>query len=204
MNYMKRMDREAGITPRARVALFYGTTVTATDAVCMEDSEICYDMMLKAGVKATNIQVAAMGPMALAKRGFDSPGQLRTFGFDAGYLCDPGWCNEACMAYGRDALVAAFVVSAADAVAIAGSEATSLLSVTVSELLERCAGFPSEAQAVLQQLPQGISLRNVPARVLLDSGLRVNALRLCGYGLQSVVDQTGASGRELGKLGFTM
>lgn len=201
---MKRMDRVEGIAPRSRLALFSGTQVSASEAFALEDDQINHDSMLKAGVKAINMIVANMGPMTLHKRGFDEPGQLRNFGFDAGHLCDPSWCNEACMAYGRDALVSAFVVSAADAVAVAGSEAMTLLNITPSELLERCAGFPGEAQAVLQQLPQGISLRDVMPRVLLDSGLRVNALKACGYGLQGVVDQTGADARDLTKLGFTM
>lgn len=201
---MKRMIREEGLQTRARVALFHNTTITATDAMCMDDSEINHDLMLRAGVKCVNMQVADLGPMCLNKRGFETPTQLRSFGFDALHLCDPSWCNEACMAYGREALVAAFVVSAADAVAVAGSEAMTMLNVSPHELLERCAGFPGEAQSVLQQLPQGISLRNVPASVLLDSGLRVNCLKACGYGLQSVVEQTGATPRDLTKLGFTM
>lgn len=202
--HMKRMQREDGMCTRARVALFHGTALSASDAMCLDDESINYEVMLKAGVKAINLQVANLGPVSLSRRGFERPDQLRTFGFDAGHLCDPSWCNEACMAYGRDALVAAFVVSAADAVAVAGSEAMTLLNVLPSDLLERCAGFPGEAQGVLQQLPQGISLRNVLPRTLLDAGLRVNALKACGYGLQSVVEQTGADARDLGKLGFTM
>ena len=201
---MKRMEREDGLGMRSRVALFNGTSVSATEAFALEDEQINHDSMLRAGVKSVNILVANLGPMNLSKRGFDTPAKLRSFGFDSGHLCDPTWCNEACMAYGRDALMAAFVVSASDAVAIAGSEAMSLLNITSCELLERCAGFPGEAHAVLQQLPQGISLRNVHPRILLHSGLRMNALNSCGYGLQSLVEQTGADARDLTKLGFTM
>lgn len=201
---MKRMAREEGLQLRSRVALFHGTAVSATEALTLEDEQINYETMLKAGVKATNMLVANLGPMTLQKRGFETPTQLRTFGFDAGHLCDPVWCNEACMAYGRDALVTAFIVSAGDAVAISGSEAMTMLNVTTSELLERCAGFPGEALGVLQQLPHGASLRNVSPATVLDSGLRVNALKICGYGLQGVVEQTGADARDLGKLGFTM
>jgi len=201
---MKRMDREDGVTARSRIALFANTPVTATDALTLEDEQINHDTMLKAGVKAVNILVANIGPMSLVKRGFESPVTLRSFGFDAGHLCDAAWCNEACMAYGRDPLVNAFIVSASDSVAIAGSEAMTLLNISTSELLERCAGYPGEAQSVLMQVPHGISLRGVAPRVLLDAGLRINALKACGYGLQSVVDQTGADARDLTKLGYTM
>lgn len=170
----------------------------------MDDESIDYETMLKSGVKATNLQVAGIGPMSLHKRGFNDPDKLRSFGFDAGHLCDPSWCNEACMAYGREALMQTFVVTAGDAVAIAGSEAVLLLNITTSELLERCSGFPGEAFAVLQQLPRGISLRGVLPRVLLDAGLRVNALKACDYGLRSIIEQTGADARDLTKLGFSM
>lgn len=201
---MRRAGPIEGLGARSRVALFHNTTVTASEALEMDDESIGYETMLQSGVKTTNLQVAGVGPMSLHKRGFDDPNKLRSFGFDAGHLCDPSWCNEACMAYGRAALMQSFVVTAGDAVAIAGSEAVLLLNITTNELLERCAGFPGEALAVLQQLPQGISLKGVLPRVLLDAGLRITALKTCGYGLRAVVDQTGADARELVKLGFSM
>lgn len=198
------MQREEGMNPRARVALFHGTSVAASEALCLEEDQITYESMLKAGVKPINMIVANLGPMALVKRGFETPAKLRAFGFDAGNLCDASWCNEACMAYGRDALVTAFVVSASDAVAVAGSEAMTMLNITSAELLERCAGCPGEAANVLQQLPHGASLGDVSARLLLDSGLRVNALKACGYRLQTITEQTGADARDLAKLGFSL
>ena len=201
---MRRMDREKVLGQRARLALFHATTVSAEEALCCEDESITHDVMLKAGVKAVNLLAAKIGPMSLVERGFETPSKLRTFGFDAGHLCDPTWCNEGVMAYGKDPLVRAFIVSAADAVAVAGSEAQSMLGLTTNDLLERCAGFPGEAASVLQQLPRGASLNGVTARVLLDAGLRITALKACGYGLSGIVSQTGAEARDLAKLGFTM
>jgi len=201
---MRRMAREEVLDTRARLALFHGTSVSAEQALCCDDEGINYEAMLAAGVKSVNILTAKMGPMALRKRGFDAPSKLRTFGFDALHLCDPTWCNEALMAYGSEAIVSAFLVSAADAVAIAGSESMTMLNVTTSDLIDRCAGFPGEAQSVLTQLPHGASLGGVAPLKLLDAGLRVNALKACGYGLSNLVSQTGAEARDLSKLGFTM
>lgn len=189
---------------RTRLILFHGTSVSAEAGMTMEDDEIGYDFLLSSGVKSTNLLAAGYHPMKLKERGFDTAIKLRSFGFDALHLCEPSWCHQLLLAYGRDEVVAAFVVTAADAVAVAGSEAMTMLNLTPSELLERCAGFPSEAYHTLRQLPHGLSLRGVPALVLLDAGLRVSALKACGYGLIGIVDQTGANPREVAKLGFTM
>ena len=198
------MDHDDSLSTRSRLALFHGTSVGAEAALCSGDETITYETMLAAGVKSVNLLAANIGPMSMSKRGFDEPSKLRSFGFDAGHMCDAAWCNEAIMAYGKEKLVGSFLVSASDAVAVAGSEAQTMLAITPRELLERCAGFPGEAQSVLMQLPNGASLAGVSPVVLLDAGLRMNALKACGYGMQAIVTQTGADARDLSKLGYTM
>jgi len=170
----------------------------------MEESEITYDLLMRSGVKAINLLVASYGPTALKTHGVESADQLRQLGFDALHLCDPDFCNEASMAYGASAVVKAFLASAQDAVAIAGSEAMHILNLAPKQLLEHCAGFPGEALAVLEQLPQGVSLHGVSCRTVLDSGLRANSLVRCGYGLMAVVTQLSPMGSELQKLGYTV
>ena len=189
---------------RARLAIFHGTSVGAEEACGFEDSEITFDRMMRSGVKAINLQTAFMGPTSLKARGAHTPQQLRQLGFDALHLCDPDFCNEASMAYGAGPVVSAFLSTAKDAVAVAGMEAMHILNITSSQLLERCAGFPGEATAVLEQLTPGVALQGVPAVTLLDAGLRAESLKQCGYGLAAVVEQVAPSGHELGKLGYTM
>lgn len=201
---IRRDARSTDVDSRVRLALFHGTSVSTANAMAFADDDLCYDLMLKSGVKAVNLLAAGMGPMSMKRRGFEVASSLRSFGFDALHLCDPVWCNEMSMAYGSTEVISAFVISADDAVAVAGSEAMQLLNLTSSDLLERCAGFPGQASNVLQQIPHGASLRGVSAQILLDAGLRVHALKACGYGLSSVVAQTGADARALSKLGFTM
>lgn len=183
--------------------MFHGTSVNAETACTLEDAEINFDLMMRTGVKAVNLVVAMVGPTSLKARGVHSAAQLRQLGFDALHLCDADFCNEACMAYGASAIVDAFLVSAADAVALSGMEAMHILDIDVRQLLTRCAGFPGEAVAVLQQLPQGASLRNVPCNVVLDSGLRASTLAKCGYGLAGVCDQISPTGSEMARLGYT-
>jgi hypothetical protein len=188
---------------RARLCIFHGTSVGAEDAFAFEDAEITFDLMMRSGVKAVNLLTASVGPTSLKARGVHTPQHLRQLGFDALHLCDADFCNEASMAYGAGPIVSTFLVTAADAVALAGTEAIHILNISAVELLQRCAGFPGESVAVLKQLTPGVSLRDVPAVTLLDAGLRADTLKACGYGLTAVVEQVRPTGNELGKLGYT-
>ena len=199
-----RIDKSEGLSLRSRLAIFDGTSVSAETACTMEESEITYDLLMRSGVRAVNLLVGSYGPTILRGRGVESATQLRQLGFDALHLCDPDFCNEASMAYGAKGVVEAFLASAQDAVAIAGSEAMHILNLEPKQLLEHCAGFPGEALAVLEQLPQGVSLHGVSCGAVLDSGLRANSLVRCGYGLTAVVTQLAPTGSELQKLGYTV
>ena len=201
-----RMPRAPGATVsiRNRLAIFHETAVNAEMACAMEECEITFDLFMRNGVKATNLIVAGIGPTALKARGVHSAHQLRQLGYDALHLCDPDFCNEASMAYGAGPVVNAFLASAQDAVALAGTEAMHILNVKPTQLLEQCAGYPGEAVAVLQQLPQAVSLQNVPCVVLLDAGLRAETLKAAGYGLVTIISQVGPTGAELAKLGYTL
>ena len=200
-----RVEKTNGaLTVRSRLAIFDGTCVSAETACTMEESELTYDYMMSSGVKAVNLLVAGMGPTALKARGVQSAMQLRQLGFDALHLVDPGFCNEASMAFGSEAVRQAFLASAADAVALAGSEAMHILDISTAALLRVCAGFPGEAIAVLQQMPQGNSLHGISCNVVLDAGLRADTLRSCGYGMAGVIEQLAPTGKELTKLGYTV
>lgn len=199
-----RIEKMNGITIRSRLAIFDGTSVSAEEACTLDENEFTYDMMMRNGVKATNLLVAGIGPTQLRSRGVESAMQLRQFGFDALHLCDPCFCNEASMAFGSESVRIAFLASAADAVALAGSEAMHILKINTLDLLRACAGFPGEAIAVLQQLPQGNALHGLPCSVILDAGLRADTLKGCGYGMAAVIQQLAPTGSELGKLGYTV
>lgn len=199
---MSRAVREEVLGTRERLALFHGSSVSAQDALEMEDAEITFDLFMRSGVRANNLITAGQGPTALRARGTTTASQLRQLGLDSLHLCDADFCNEASLAYGAEAIMSAFLVSATDAVNLAGTEAMHILDIHPKQLLACCVGFPGEAEEVLKQLPHGASLHGVPCGVVLDAGLRVAALKRCGYGLHSVVSQLQANGVELGKLGY--
>jgi hypothetical protein len=200
----KRPEKESGLSTKARLTLFHSTALTAEQALTYEDHAIDFALLCDQGVKALNLLTAGVGPMELKARGAPDALALRThFGFSALHLCDAAFANEICLAYGAEDVRRAFLTAPQDAVAVSGSEAMRILDVSTAQLLELCAGFPTEALHVLKQLPAGAGLREVDANVVLDSGLRVGSLKQCGYTLQALVDQTGATGAQLSKLGYT-
>ena len=197
-----RAERGTVLDTRARLALFHGSSVSAEEALAMDEGDITFDLLMSRGVRGVNLLTAGQGPTVLRSRGALQAAQLRQLGMDSIDLLDPDFCHEACMAYGARSVADAFVVSPADAVNVAGSEAMHILDLDAARLLECCVGFPGEAAEVLAQLTPGAALYGVPCSVVLDAGLRVDALKRLGYSLESVVAQLGASGPDLVKLGY--
>jgi len=195
---------QQGLTTKQRLCLFHGSDVTAEDALSMDDSDITHKLLSEKGIKANNISAAGIGPYRLHKMGIKSASQLRGMGFDALYLADPKFSTEASSSFGSNDVKLAFLQGASDAVSIAGTDAIELLGVTVSDLMTVCAGAPTEAQAVLQQLPLGTSLTGVSAATILDTGLRKSSLTELGYSLTSIAQQTKANAAELVKLGYSL
>lgn len=190
------------LTTKQRLCIFHETSVSAEEALAFEDSELTYDLIKEKGAKAENMAAAGVGPKILKQMGLPSAKCLRTMGFDALYLADSKFASEANAAFGSDAIKDAFLVGASDAVALAGSETVGILGISVSELLDVCAGAPTEAASVLEQMPRGVSLDGVECKVILDTGLRKTALMELGYSVSGIVKQTGANAADLEKLGF--
>ncbi|MGZ0213725.1 MAG: hypothetical protein ACKVI4_14730 [Actinomycetales bacterium] len=199
-----RTARDDTLDTRARLAIFHGSSIGAEEALGMDVAEVNFDILMRAGVRANNLITANQGPTALLARGVSTASQMRQLGLDSLHLCDADFCNGAMLAYGASAVASAFLVSAADAVNLAGMEAMHILRIDTRQLLECCVGFPGEAEEVLKQLPHGAALQGVPCVTVLDAGLRASALMRCGYGLNTVVSQLRPTGPELGKLGYSM
>ena len=198
-----RDARPSGLVVKQRLALFADTSVSAERALALEEHEVTYTFLCEHSVRAVNLLTAAVGPMELKHRGAGHASNLRTLGFNALHLCDPDFANQILLAYGAQEVREAFLTAPQDGVAVAGTEAMRILDVSPEALLRLCAGFPTEALHVLKQLPPGAGLHDVPASVLLDSGLRVGSLKQCGYTLQAVLEQTHATPAEVAKLGYT-
>ena len=189
---------------RQRLTLFKNTTLASEAALRMAEGDITYDVLLRHGVQAVNVQAAGLRPSALRRMGCTSARQLRRLGFDALHLVDPAVCTDANAVYGAAEVVEAFLCTPQDAVALAGSDAVATLDLSVDQLLQVCAGAPTEAHAVLQQCQQKNPLAGVQAKTLLDTGLRATQLRALGFNLASLRELSGWSSHDITKLGFSV
>ncbi|MEK9933950.1 MAG: hypothetical protein VW555_04495 [Luminiphilus sp.] len=200
---MKRIDVDDALSAKQRLALFHNTSISAEKAIGMPESEMTFDVFISSGVRALNISSAGIGPHALKTR-FDvkTASQLRRLGFDSLHLVDPAFATEANAAFGAEAITNAFLDAPQDAVAVAGSQALETLNVSLTTLLEYCAGAPHEAFAVLEQTTDHETLTTVPIRVLLDTGLRAPKLRELGITIPLASRMVGADAASLAKLGF--
>eukprot|EP00966_Prymnesium_polylepis_P049055 1135242-Prymnesium_polylepis.1 len=133
---MRPQLSEEMLSIRQRLALFHGTSVTAETALQFSDAEINAELLRKGGVTMNNMTAAGVGPLLLKRMGVESASELSDMGFDALHLSDTQFATEATSAYGAADVGEAFLRSASDAVAIAGSDAMDILGVSVQQLLE--------------------------------------------------------------------
>lgn len=195
-------DTDRALSARQRFALLTNV-VPASDVLSLPETELDVVFLLSRNVPPTNLRAAKVTALDLKARGATHATALRELKYDALDLTDASFCASAVSAFGVDAVRKAFLLQPGDAVALAGSVATFQLDLSVRRLLEACAGCPEAARAVLQQSePRGAALHGVSASILLDCGLRSDALVATGYFVDRVRDQTGATNSELQKLGF--
>lgn len=204
MSSRKHVSGDEYLSPKMRLCLFYESSCNSEEALALQESDITPDFLIANGVKARNMLAAGVGPRFLKDIGVSDCAQLRTMGFDALDLADTKFASEACLAYGADEILKVFLTGASDAVAIAGSDTIHITGVSTKALLSACAGAPTEARAVLQQLPSGASLEGVDADTLLDTGIRKSVLLELGYSLTSIVSQTKANAKQLATLGYSV
>ena len=189
-------------TPRVRLALFRGA-LPAQEALALPVESIDCRLLKSYGVPAVNIRVAGIKPTQLKEMGCESALELRELGFDALDLTQPGFCASVISAFGADDVKRAFLLSAGDAVCLAGSTAQHQCDISSKLLIAATAGSPQHAQAVLQQLqPRGASLFGCDGTVILDTGIRAKQLVDLGYHVDAVRKQTGATEGEITKMGF--
>jgi hypothetical protein len=191
-----------------RLRLFDGTASTAEEASAYDDAEITFDLIRSLGCSPDNILTAGLLPCELSRRGAANAASFREAGFDAADLVDPAFAAQLIEVIGVPETIRTFVSDASDAVCVAGSDAVEALGLDVATLLMLCAGAPVEAEAVLSQMlrrtagRQGGVLHGVDIRVLLDTGIRANALRQCGIAVVALAKATGATANNLSMLGY--
>lgn len=167
-----------GLSPKQRLALVYGTTISTSTVLNMDDSEITYKFLVDNCVPPHNLAAAGVTPLVLKARGAADAACLLPLGYDALHLCDASFCDGMVAAFGAASVVAAFLQTPLDAVSLAGSCAVERLGLSQQRLLETCAGASIEAYAVLRADPRADGIR---AATVLDTGLRARQLQELGW-----------------------
>jgi hypothetical protein len=185
------------VPAKRRLALVAGTGVQPKDVLEMADADINYGFLVKHEIPTANIRVGGFTPSRLHARGAVDAEALEKLGFDAIHLLNVDFLNDAVATYGYGDIVATFLKTPYDAVALADTAVMQTLSLTTGRLMEECAGAPSEALAVLAQLK---SIADLPITTLLDTGIRGPQLVELGYGFAEVHRATGANSSQMGKL----
>ena len=200
---MESADQPEELTPRQRIAIVSSSSMSTNDALAMADSQFDFAMFKLHGVGALQLTVARIGPLQLKLRGVKTAQNLRELDFDALHLVNTRFCEECIQAYGASQVVKHFLLTASDAVKLAGSTAIHQLGLSTGALLICCAGAPAEAYSVIEQTkPRGGCLQGVSPDILLDTGLRATQLRELGYNNRTLQTQTMASLLQLQKLEF--
>jgi hypothetical protein len=185
------------IPAKRRLALVAGTGVQPKDVLEMADPDLNYDFLLKHSIPTANIRVGGFTPNMLHSRGAVDAESLEKLGFDAIHLLNTDFLNDAVATYGYGDIVATFLKTPYDAVALADTGVMQTLSLTIGRLMEECAGAPAEAVAVLAQLK---SITDLPITTLLDTGIRGPQLSELGYSFAEVQRATGANNGQMSKL----
>ena len=169
----------------------------------MEDTAFDFAFLQANGIQAPHIRAAKLNPAQLKARGVKGARDLRALDFNALDLTDASWCASAISSFGADDVIAEFVLTANDAVAISGTGAVHQLGLDVATLLLLCAGSPREAESVLTLAqPRSQCLRGVPPATLVDAGVDARALRKLGFDAHDVCTHTHATAAQLEQLGF--
>ena len=191
------------ITKRQRLALTAGTSVPLGTALDMADEDFNMAFFSAHNVRAPQIRVAKLNAVQLKSRGVTTARELRALDFRALDLVDPAFCASCVAAYGSNAIVNEFLVTASDAVTLAGTAAVHQLRLDAGSLLILCAGHRVEATSVItMSAPHGRCLAGVAADILLDCQLRAGALIAAGFTAQTVAQQTRATPDQLREMGF--
>lgn len=193
------------LSTEQRLCIFYGSNIAAREALALSAEEMCFKLMRANGCSYQAIAAAGLRPKQLHAMGFESAQHFRQIGMDALDLADWKVSCELVELFGAFAVKEAFLTTASDAVAFAGTESARLLQIDIDELLALCAGEPESACTVLELQSDIVDqLRGTTVGRLLDTGLRAEALASLGVTLVTLTSTMGATAAQVQQLGYAM
>jgi hypothetical protein len=198
-------DAPASLSTEQRLCIFYGTSLASADALALPLAELRFEAMRAHGCVYQAIAAAGLRPRALYAMGFESARHFRQVGMDALDLADWKVSCELVALFGAPAIKEAFLATASDAVAFAGTESARLLQIDLDESLALCAGEPESARAVLELQADVVdALRGTSADRLLDTGIRAEALAAVGVTLATLTTTLYANAAQVQQLGYAV
>jgi len=196
-------DAPASLSTEQRLCIFYGTSLASADALALPLAELRFEAMRAHGCVYQAIAAAGLRPRALYAMGFESARHFRQVGMDALDLADWKVSCELVALFGAPAIKEAFLATASDAVAFAGTESARLLQIDLDESLALCAGEPESARTVLELQPDVVDLlRGTTVERLLDTGIRAEALASVGVTLTTLTSTLQANAAQVQQLGY--
>jgi len=192
----------SGPSPEQRVTMFHNTSLPLATALELPTAAFTYDLLYRHGCTYRRLAAAGVRFSSLQKAGFTTPQHWRDVGMDAIDLRDLVVAQQMVGLYGAAAMKEVFLRTAEDAVAIAGTETADLLTVSLADLLERCAGEPVAAYTVLSRTPRvATTFDRACLPLLLDTGLQAQGLAAAGLPLAMLLPLD-PTADELAQLGF--
>ena len=188
---------------RQLLCLYHNTTL-GTDRI-LDLGKTLFDRssMLSNGVRYDGVCAAGLDIPSLQRFGFDTIESFRSLGIDALDLSNEAVCTELVRIFGAASIIAEFVQSPGDAVALVGTRGSSVLGLTIERLLVVCAGCPSAASSIITHVGIRTFMQQPPSmEVLLDTGLRRDTLVRLGLSSVALIDKLGATTTHLRKLGY--
>lgn len=196
-------DAPVALSTEQRLCIFYDTTFPSRDALALPVAELRFELMRRHGCSYQAIAAAGLRPRALHAMGFDSAKHFRQIGMDGLDLADWKVTCELVALFGANAVKAAFLTTASDAVAFAGTESARILQIGLDESLALCAGEPASARTVLELSSDIIEqLGRTTVERLLDTGIRAEALASVGVTLTTLTTTVKASAAQILQLGY--
>ena len=193
------------LSAKQRLAIFYNSALTPSEALAMDDAEINHSKMLAAGCDFQAI-MSVLSVKQLNERGFRDPSDFRVLGMDILDLCETEWTRGLIELFCRNAVRAAFLQTGEDAALIAETEVCPLLEISLDALLALCKGCPMAAETVLR----GWATRSPAAAIqihttvdrLIQTGLCADDLVRQGITIPVLVDGMRATSAQLMRLGL--
>jgi len=177
--------------------------ILSPEGKILSTHDLCFSNAQLVGVNWPRLSAAGIRISRLKELGWTAA-QLKKVGMDALTLAMNNQLTCEVMAlFGATEIIKVFVTTPSDAVAIASSEAAATLELTTEDLLQRCAGSPVEAKAVLEQLPTTDIFVGVKTKTVLDTGLRGKTLQAVGITLLEARMLAGTPQEQLA-LGYTL